>query len=839
MPNSNGTMLELKIWIGEQLKTTQTLDSGTYLVGADPGCHIELNPDVINEERLEISVSAESSTVKVLSPDGSLKESCVLRPSFIRNVQLGNALLEFSFPDAHTTVVDPSEDQPTSSITRSDISSDLRLARNYRFGKQLGRGGMGVVLEAEDLNLGRPMAVKVIQPASSGNSEIVSRFLQEAWILGQLEHPNIVPVHDLGVDNEGKFYYTMKCVRGHTLREILLKIQRNESQTIQQYPLAVLLSVFTKICDAIGFAHSKGIVHRDLKPANIMTGEHGEVLVLDWGLAKVTATVNRSGQPPIESCFEHRPGNSVDLTADGQLLGTPTYMAPEQAAGSGEGIDQRTDVFALGGILYSILSLHPPFAGKNFSEVLENARACKITPLALSSQMGQLPHLLGGRIPRQLAQIAIKALSQEKMERYQSVGDLKRDVDLYLNGSLTSFDQGKMLPTLQLTIKKRKDEFLLAAVAALLLAVTGVAFNIKSTRDHSKLTEAQAKLNEAQVLVGLSPTLSQPVSASPSRFPQSLRHVNAAIAVDPDQFEYLLLKGNVLEANLHIKQAGAAYRSALNQIEGFPFIEKPGFAQAGRNAELCDWLVAAAQEHNSFSARDLSVLLAVMSFEQRRSDSGLVLLHAAQLLGEDPIKWASKMFQKWEREAREFGYQPSGRPWVKVGVELAGEPISNAQRPEQLPANLHTRPLGSFQGIQPGTDLLPNMPIGHGTRLVPWITYELDLRKTEIRNLNSLRELPILRLNLAGTPVRDISALSQMFVIDLRLEHCNALDDLSVLAKSRQLETLTVPSTFPKSQLEFLKNLPNLRKLAYESDTNNTWQIATSPREFFSDPPAE
>ncbi len=155
----------------------------------------------------------------------------------------------------------------------------------YRPGREIARGGMGAVLDARDQKLGRSVAMKVMLRRNASEEE-QQRFLQEARVLGQLAHPNIVPVHDVGTDEQGRLFYTMKLVVGVTLHEVIGKLKAGDKDTLAKYPLNALLTIFQKVCDAVAFAHSRGIIHRDLKPQNIMVGEFGEVLVMDWGLRR-------------------------------------------------------------------------------------------------------------------------------------------------------------------------------------------------------------------------------------------------------------------------------------------------------------------------------------------------------------------------------------------------------------------------------------------------------------------------------------------------------------------------------------------------------------------------
>ena len=200
----------------------------------------------------------------------------------------------------------PIPDVPPTLTFTSDSASDDEaglaplVAERYLLGDPIGRGGMGTVLEARDRSLHRRVAVKVMLDSDQPSGDRLRRFVAEARITGQLEHPGVVPVYELGRDASGRPFYAMKRVRGTTLSALLERIQDGHPATLASYPLSALLTVFTKVCDAVAFAHSRGVVHRDLKPENIMVGDFGGVLVLDWGLAKVvrSAAPNGSSGPP-------------------------------------------------------------------------------------------------------------------------------------------------------------------------------------------------------------------------------------------------------------------------------------------------------------------------------------------------------------------------------------------------------------------------------------------------------------------------------------------------------------------------------------------------------------
>jgi len=230
----------------------------------------------------------------------------------------------------------------------------------------LGKGGMGEILLVKDTRIARQVAIKVLQPKLRDKREYRSRFLIEARLQGQLEHPSIVPVHDLGEREGGELYFSMKCVRGVTLQEALRAVREAEQTT--RFSRRRLLTAFSSVCLAVDFAHSRGVVHRDLKPPNIMLGDFGEVYVLDWGIAKLVD----SPDTPIEHALEIPHRDDAATRAD-KVLGTPHYMAPERLA---RGIaDARTDVFALGVILRELLDADAGDIPPELAEVVTDATA--------------------------------------------------------------------------------------------------------------------------------------------------------------------------------------------------------------------------------------------------------------------------------------------------------------------------------------------------------------------------------------------------------------------------------------------------------------------------------
>jgi serine/threonine-protein kinase len=265
----------------------------------------------------------------------------------------------------------------------------------YEVVRPVARGGMGVIYLAHDRELDREVALKVLYVPDM-STEAAARIINEARILAELEHPGIVPVHDVGTLPDGRVFYTMKLVKGRRL---------DEHMAHGGLELPELLRVFGRVCEAVAFAHSRGVVHRDLTPANVMVGPFGEVLVMDWGVAKALSPPP-TDDPPGESTTPATPAEQPETgqgTDPGTILGTPGYMSPEQRRGEVDRIDRRTDVFALGTMLRN---------------------------LARTSASGTLP--------KRLAAICDKATAESPADRYQSVEVLGRDVTRFVAGEAVS-----------------------------------------------------------------------------------------------------------------------------------------------------------------------------------------------------------------------------------------------------------------------------------------------------------------------------------------------------------------------------------------------------------------
>jgi hypothetical protein len=307
---------------------------------------------------------------------------------------------------------------PTAGIRMDAPRAAVGTLRRYELTREYSEGGLSRIWLARDANLHRDVILKELHPDLCGSAEVRGRFLNEAQIKGQLEHPNNVPGYELGPrDDDQPPYYTMRFVRGRTFEKAIQDFHGKESKAGRVLEERELIGTFLGVCNAIAYAHSRGVLHRDLKPQNVVLGDFGEVILLDWGLAKVVGAEDedRSG---VEIPDSHDP----QMTAAGSVLGTPSYLAPELAMGAAGDVDERTDVYGLGGILFELLTNRPPHTGANTGEVIRSVIA-NDSPRALD---------VDGTVPPALDAICARAMAKDPGERYSDAKALAADVRRWL-----------------------------------------------------------------------------------------------------------------------------------------------------------------------------------------------------------------------------------------------------------------------------------------------------------------------------------------------------------------------------------------------------------------------
>ncbi len=820
-------LAEIYVAIGTGTPSKFAIEHGEYLIGRDESCHINIDADRVSRHHARLTFSAYELVIEDLeSSNGVFIDGVQLQlPTRLgpeQEVQIGSARLSVRLNEATAR-----------QIADALWDNDLGLApireqltgKKYKQLTTVARGGMGIILQARDLRVRRTVAMKVMKASAQFSRENVLRFIGEAQLTGQLDHPNIVPVYELGIEHGGEAFYTMKFVNGITLDEILRGLRAGRAETIEKYPLSALLTIFQKVCDAVAFAHSKGVVHRDLKPENIMVGSYGEVFVMDWGLAKQMATLpqQETGDDPSLDTRPHDPLRGFQ-TMHGVVVGTPPFVSPEQARGALDAIDPRSDIYVLGSILYAILALRAPIHGGSLQEMLDRIIAGHVeapiqfnhspkTPQphhGLGPEAGEIifAHCPNKRIPEGLSAIAMKAMNVDPAGRYQTVPELQADLTAHQSGFAPKAERASLWRQALLFGARHKREVGLLLVGGLLFNILVVAFFIRVTQERNRAlrSEERARASQGELakvvseLRGTAPTFAVEAAAllEAQKPDEALEKIDYALAQLPNEASYHSLRGNILQSLLRFDEAAVAYEGALNL--------NPADKQAQENLALTKKLIAELGTESQITPGILRELHTAM-VGQKRVGEALGLLDE---IGHD----RQLFFKTWKATFEKRGLQErlETKEDNTLNIDLSRVPSPDLRKLRDAPVsglNLDDTRVGDLSALK-------------GLPLI-----SLSLSHTNVHDLSPLEGMPLRTLNLDGTPTANLRMLSGLPLVTLRLNG-TPIEHLAPL-RGLDLESLSLAGCRNVKDLKPLAGMPLQKLDLSRSGVSNLHPLVNSP----------
>ncbi|WDE96443.1 serine/threonine-protein kinase [Lentisphaera profundi] len=684
-------------------------------------------------------------------------------------------------------------------LQESELISSLKdIQERYLDKRALGEGGMKLIESFEDQVSGRRVAKARIKNCQSAAD--IDNFIREARLTAMLEHPNIVPLYDIGLGEDGFPYFTMKQLGGKNLQQILEEYRDKKGR--QDFTLNRRLDIFLKICDAVAYAHSMGVVHLDIKPANIQINEYGEVLLCDWGLAR---DLDRKGACETlelrKEEFDLLP--EVPVSIDQRIKGTPGFMAPEQIDSKSFGKRSvHTDVYSLGAVLYSLLVLEAPFAGDSVKDAIIHTLVGKLLP-----PMELKPDL---RVPSALNAVVLKAMSPSKENRYQSADEFANEIRSWLGGFATSAEEAGFVRNMSLVFKRHKTEAFYSLVFLIVaVLIAGIAFQrVNQEKERAQQSEESEKMARQRVEdseqklsltvddLELERARKEQISLKASnnfystamnsirneQYTRAMTMIDDILALNPLNQKALLEKGRLLIGQLRFHEAVITLKKYQKQKAILPLMD---FAKKYRLIKPENGLL--------------------------EIDIFLIFLNDVK---EVPIKF------NWHIHKMVIKWVTNNYP-LEMRIELARRIISADGRHRFIVKNVdqgYTLDISDHEGLQ-DIAILSNLPL-----------LELDMSKTAVRDLSALRGMQLNVLNLSDTYVSELSSLKKADLeeLDLRGSHVTKINDLNLkrlkliylnefivslspLASALALEEIYLPKAYDNEGQ--LKHIPETVKI--------------------------
>jgi serine/threonine protein kinase len=829
---AKGIEAEVLVYVGEENVAKYSLTQGEYLIGRDASCQICIDAPGVSRHHARLRLVGYELTIEDLgSSNGVFIEGVQIQlPSRVRpdqQVEVGSARLFIALKAESSRMLEAALWDPDLGLGPVRV---MLQGKKYKVLGSIGRGGMGVVHQARDLRIQRTVAMKVIKTSSQFSRENVLRFVDEAQLTGQLQHPNIIPVYELGLDDLGEVFYTMKFVKGITLDQVLRQIREGNEEALKKYPLGALLTVFQKICDAVAYAHSVGVVHRDLKPDNVMIGEYGEVLVMDWGLAKKMASGMHEERLADVETPKPLPDHRGFETLNGLIVGTPPYISPEAARGELDRIDPRSDIYVLGSILYAMLTLRPPYPGKEFGELIEQivtgnfthpaSYSQPINPLRPSDPPAPGPdgavclmaHLPGRRVPEGLSAVVMKAMALDIEDRYATVAELQADVTAWESGFAPKAERAGIGRQVILWAGRHKTNVVLFGIFFVVLNVALGLFiyrlaeerNLLRTSERSQRESAEKLSQALKDLRGVAPLFAEEARGLIARkdLDAALSRIDSAIRQLPNEAEYYNLRGNILQSLLRWDEAVESYEEAIER--------NPNLALAKQNLELTKKLIEGTPEDREPTSEQLRILESALLKQKRIAEAASIV----DRFGPD-----KPLALKFLRDASEN--DPQLRPLREFfrGSQLRGR--LQRQPDGTYSANLHGLPPAIYVTLlksQVVTISIVHLDDPNFSDLS--VLSGLKLKGlalngcANVTDLTPLAGMQLETLNLNRTGVKDLTPLGGMPLTELSLDGCSKLQDFSPLKSCRKLEKLLLPRH--AKGIEFLRDMPQLKFISFK-----------------------
>ena len=671
---------------------------------------------------------------------------------------------------------------------RRDGLMDGNPAERYSPHKKLNEGGMKAIWEVDDHRTARKVAMALIQDSKIASEADIDSFLYEARLTANLQHPNIIPIYDIAVDENGNPYFTMKALKGETLGDIIRKLKKGSPEYRRRFTRTRMLGIFLKVCNAIDYAHTKGVIHLDLKPSNVIVGDFGDVHVLDWGLSTLITHLEEYDGAPVS-------WQSLDDVAleNGQTLtrylessakrrhvvgGTPGYMSPEQAQGSPSDIDFQTDIYMLGSMLYEILTYACPITGDTVRQVLQKTVRGDFPPPAKRAPKH--------RIPPALTAIVMKAMETDPHERYPNVAALIRDIHQYQDGFATTAENPTFFTHFSLLVRRHKLAVGMIAASTAVIALI-LANSFSSIKQSEKVArDALVSLQEKNDFIERTAMEVAPdylkLAQREERtyaFAAAEQDLDRSLAFDPNTPEAWTLKLKMLLAQQRFSEANEILAGKTGPDDEDALKKLANSSRYTQPVSDADLPRLAADFQNNGMARMLPRLF---YHANQSTFNPETRFPALALTLEQMNPSVHQLNFKWEAGTDGWNIDISGNSGLDDLTPLCGLPIESLKADGIGSPELALLSGNSLRALSLSDARLNHLPV-----FKAWSGLEsLNISGTRIRNLDNLIEYPAIES-------LDISRIENL-TISPQLIWC------------RNLKLLTVAETF--------RNNPTIQSLS-------------------------